>query len=60
MKEYVKSNNVRYPAVVASKDGGAFEVVMSSADLATFKGDAARMVEGLRKKGYMREERASL
>jgi hypothetical protein len=59
LNEYVKANNVRYPTVVAS-NGGSFEVIMSSADLATFKGDATKMVEGLRKNGYMREQRASL
>lgn len=60
MKEYVKSNSVRFPVVIGTKDGGDFEVIMDSAELATFKGDATKMVDGLRKRGYMTEDRASL
>ena len=60
MKEFVTSNNVRYPAVVAGKDGGALEVVMASTELASLKGDAAKLVEGLRERGYLQGGRASL
>lgn len=60
MREFITSNKVQYPAVVASKDDGGLEVVMASSELAALKGDAAKLVEGLREKGYMREERSSL
>jgi hypothetical protein len=52
MREFIKSNNVRYPAVVANRDSG-FEVVVSSSELAAYRGDATKLVEILREKGYM-------
>ncbi|KAF2678474.1 hypothetical protein K458DRAFT_491279 [Lentithecium fluviatile CBS 122367] len=60
MKEFVTSKQVRYPAVVAGKDGGGFEVVMDSSELAACKGDAQKMIEGLREKGIMQQKQASL
>jgi hypothetical protein len=59
MREFIKSNNVRYPAVVANRDSG-FEVVVSSSELAAYRGDATKLVEILREKGYMQGQRASL
>jgi hypothetical protein len=60
MREFITSNNIRYPVVVASKDDGRLEVVMASSELVAFKGNAQKLVEGLREKGYMNEHRASL
>lgn len=60
MKGFVASANLRYPAVVADKAEGGFVEVMSSSELAACKGDAQKMVEGLREKGYMQQKQASL
>lgn len=59
MKEFITTNDVKYPAVVAKGDSG-FEVVVTSSELATFKGDVAMLVKKLQDKGYMQEGRASL
>jgi hypothetical protein len=59
MRTCFAEKNVRYPAVVARK-GGGLEVVMDSSELTACKGDAQKMLEGLRQKGFMQQKQASL
>lgn len=60
MKTFLAEKNVRYPAVVVGRSGGDFDVVMDSSELTAFKGDAQKMLEGLRQKGLMQQKQASL
>jgi hypothetical protein len=58
LKRFVVDHNVKYPVVIASKEG-SFVEVMSASDLAACKGDAGGLVAGLREKGFMQEKPAA-
>jgi hypothetical protein len=57
MKEFIKSNGIRYPTIVSGKAGGELVEVMNNSDLAACKGDAQTVLARLHEKGVVQQRK---
>lgn len=53
LKEYIRLNKIRYPAVVLDSSDGSYTTVMTSADLNACAGDPNALLEELQKKDVL-------
>lgn len=53
LREFVKSNNIRYPAVVLDSSEGDYKTIMTNTDLNACAGDPKALVEELTKRGVI-------
>lgn len=59
VKNFIESNNIRYPTIVSSGSNGSLSEVMSNSELAACKGNARSLISRLREKGIMQQKAAS-
>lgn len=58
LKEYVKSTNLRYPAVVLDAGNASYTNIMTNQDLNACGGDPKALVEELQKKDVLSSQKA--
>ncbi|KAL1796005.1 hypothetical protein ACET3X_006229 [Alternaria dauci] len=59
VKDFVKSNTVRYPTIISKGAGGSLTEVMNSSELAACKGDAQNFISRLREEGVIQQTKPS-
>jgi len=59
VKNFIESNNIRYPTIVSSGSNGSLSEVMSNSELAACKGNAQSVISRLREKGIMQQKAVS-
>ncbi|KAI4706808.1 hypothetical protein J4E89_008504 [Alternaria sp. Ai002NY15] len=59
VKNFIESNNIRYPTIVSSGGNGSLSEVMSNSELAACKGNAQNVISKLREKGMMQQKAVS-
>jgi uncharacterized protein with ATP-grasp and redox domains len=59
VREFVKTNGVRYPTVLVNEEKGELREVMNNLDLAACKGDAQSFLSKLQERGILQQKQTS-